>query len=112
MSVIGTCPGSLEAPYNTKSSGQGPYNLRYPGTRATVMKADRQPWDSASGGLKMIIFDTQEDAGVRMSTTTITRDGLKAELQAETGFTTQEQKCAVNLATFGSDAYYLEQCGD
>jgi hypothetical protein len=60
----------------------------------------------------MIIFDTQEDAGVRMSTTTITRDGLEAELQAETGFATQEQKCAVYRATFGSDVYYLEQCGD
>jgi para-nitrobenzyl esterase len=69
-----------------------------------------QPWDSAGGGQKMMIFDTLEDNGVRMSTTTVTRDGLKAELQTDTGFTTQQQKCTVYHSMFGSDAYYTANC--
>jgi para-nitrobenzyl esterase len=70
------------------------------------------PWDSTAGGDKMMIFDTLEDGDVRMSTTTITRDALKADLQAETGFTTIAQKCKVYVATFGVDPYYTANCSD
>jgi para-nitrobenzyl esterase len=71
---------------------------------------DWTPWNPAGGGDKMMIFDTLQDGSVRMSTTTITRSGLQTDLQNETGFTTQEQKCKVYLATYGNDTWYTDNC--
>ena len=68
------------------------------------------PWDNDPQGDKMIILDTLADEGIRMSDHTITREGLQAELQAETAFDTLEQKCFVYRSTFGEDEYYLAEC--
>jgi para-nitrobenzyl esterase len=76
------------------------------------LAVDWTAWEVSPSGNKMIIFDTEQDEGIRMSPTTITRDGLKADLQAETGFTTLAQKCTVYRATFGVDSYYTANCSD
>jgi para-nitrobenzyl esterase len=64
-------------------------------------------WDnSAPENDKFIIFDTSADAGIRMSSDSITLVGLKEDLVAETGFTTQEQHCGIYVRLFYGTALW------
>jgi para-nitrobenzyl esterase len=72
-----------------------------PGLGRTGTEVEWTEWDnSAPGNDKFIIFDTSADAGIRMSSETVTLTGLYADLLAETGFTTQEQHCGMYVQLF------------
>jgi para-nitrobenzyl esterase len=67
-------------------------------------------WDeSAPGADKFIVFDTSAGAGIRMSSETITLEGLYQDLLAETGFKTQEQHCGMYVQLFGGTGLWSDE---
>ena len=69
-----------------------------------------EPWTEGEGENKMIIFDTEAQGGIRMSSEEVTAVSLRDELQMETGFPESEQKCKVYLEVVGDDDYYQSEC--
>ena len=65
-----------------------------------------QPWQSAPGAEKMIVFDTPRDGGIRMSTEEVTLASLKAQLLADASFADQAERCLTYARLFrGTDAF-------
>lgn len=56
------------------------------------------PWGSE--GKTMIVLDTADDGGIRMVDDVVTPQTIKAELLAETGFSSKEEHCGVYVRTF------------
>ncbi len=80
-----------------------------PGTGRSGTEPAWTPWDGAAPeNDKFIIFDTSADAGIRMSSDTVTLEGLYQDLLDETGFTTQEQHCGVYAQLFAGTALWNE----
>ncbi|MEX2204615.1 MAG: carboxylesterase family protein [Myxococcota bacterium] len=80
--------------------------LAYSGDPGRGRKSDLPPWtawdDSTPASLKYIVFDTEADAGVRMSWETYTRERILAELREDPRLPTWRDKCGelAGLATF------------
>ena len=65
-----------------------------------------QPWQSAPGAEKMIVFDTPRDGGIRMSTEEVTLASLKADLLADASLADQAERCLTYARLFrGTDAF-------
>ena len=62
-----------------------------------------QPWRSDPDVDRMIVFDTPADGGIRMSAETVTLDGLKARLAADTSFADQCERCFTYASLFLRD---------
>ena len=62
-----------------------------------------QPWRSDPDVDRMIVFDTPADGGIRMSAETVTLDGLKARLAADTSFADQRERCFTYASLFLRD---------
>ena len=64
------------------------------------------PWSNADGGLRIVIFDTPADGGVRMSREELTLAGMKSRLLADESFAHQRERCATYAQLFrGSSAW-------
>ena len=65
-----------------------------------------QPWNNAPNTDKMIIFDTAQDGGIRMSSEEVTLASLKAQLLADTTFADQAERCLTYVRLFrGTEAF-------
>jgi len=54
------------------------------------------PWDvSSDDGVRMLILDTPADGGLRMSTESVTREGVLAEIAEDPRFKDIEERCGV-----------------
>lgn len=60
---------------------------------------DWQAW--GTDGNTFIILDTPTDQGIRMTNEVVTAASVKAELDADTTFTKQEDRCALYVRMFG-----------
>ncbi len=69
-----------------------------------------ESWSDNSNDDHIILFDSVNDRGIRMASDRISFDGIQQELQQETGFNRQEEKCTVYLRTFGADDWFDSQC--
>lgn len=59
------------------------------------------PWLAwGADGMRSIIFDTVQDAGIRMTGEEVTLAGLKAELAADPAITDAEERCRLYVTTF------------
>lgn len=58
-----------------------------------------QAWSNEEGHPKMLILDTEQDGGIRMSTHSVTLEGIKAEFMADE-FSSTATRCYVYRATF------------
>lgn len=67
-------------------------------------------WKNDEAAEKMMIFDTPVDQGIRMSTETVSYNEIKLQLQQESNFRKQSQKCIVYRATYGHDEWYSANC--
>jgi len=55
-----------------------------------------RPWDfSTANGLKMMLLDTPADGGLRMSSVTVTREGVLEDIARDPRFEDVEERCAV-----------------
>ncbi len=54
-------------------------------------------WEPWAGTEQYIVFDTEADGGIRMSTDTTTFQSLMAQLKADERFETSEQRCSLFL---------------
>ncbi|MBV1881936.1 MAG: carboxylesterase family protein [Pseudomonadales bacterium] len=68
------------------------------------------PWDNGEGTDKMIILDTPEDRGIRMSQEELTLEGLAQKLKDETGFPKHSQKCRTYFKIYGDDVWHQDNC--
>ncbi len=69
-----------------------------------------QPWQNGPQQERLLILDTPADGDIRMSPFVLSRSELQTELQLDTRFTTNEQKCQVYTRLFGSDSYAADNC--
>ena len=67
-------------------------------------------WSDQPGEENIIIFDSINDAGIRMIEDRISFESVQLQLQQETGFPKPEQKCITYLRGFGADAWYNANC--
>jgi para-nitrobenzyl esterase len=79
-----------------------------PGLGMSGTEVEWTGWDNTPLADKFIIFDTSADAGIRMSSDSITLASLKEDLVNETGFTTQEQHCGMYVQLFAGTALWDE----
>ena len=62
-----------------------------------------KPWDNSSDDSdKFIVFDTQEDKGIRMVSDDLTLQSIKARFMADTSFETQEDYCRMYVQLFNN----------
>ena len=87
-----------------------------PGKGRDGRQVEWKPWnDDTADSEKLIIFDTPQDKGIRVSSYSITLETVKKRLVAETGFESQENHCQLYVELFGdlkSDRSYLELWND
>jgi para-nitrobenzyl esterase len=96
----GNLPGRLELAGSMSSYWAEFAHNGSPGTGIDGTEVAWTGWDNE--GDKFVIFDTaaEPDTGIRMSSESITLEGLKEDLVNETGFTTQEQHCGMYVQLF------------
>jgi para-nitrobenzyl esterase len=90
-----------------------------PGRGRSGTEIEWQAWDNhIPVGDKFIVFDTQEDGGIRMSNNIITQQALKYRLLADTSFSSQKEHCGMYVRLFaGTDLWddeeyeHLGKCG-
>lgn len=70
-----------------------------PGKGRNQLQVDWQAWQSGEDKPKMLVLDTEQDGGIRMSTDEVTAESIKAEFLAD-DFSNQENRCYVYAATF------------
>jgi para-nitrobenzyl esterase len=58
-----------------------------------------RPWENGDGKAKMLVFDSENDGGIRMSIEEMTLESIKAEFLTE-GFSSQENRCNTYRETF------------
>ncbi len=93
-----------------------------PGTGRDQTEIEWTPWDNTTPASdKFIVFDTQDDGDIRMSSSTVSLEAIKYRLLADSNFPNQEQHCEVYVQLFANtdlwdDAEYenlgKEGCGD
>jgi para-nitrobenzyl esterase len=102
----GNLPGRLELA-GSMSSYWAEFAYRgSPGMGRDGTEVEWTGWDNIPLNDKFIIFDTPADGGIRMSSESITLEGLKEDLVNETGFTTQEQHCGMYVQLFAGTALW------
>lgn len=77
-------------------------NFAYTGTPDTGRDGEQiqwRAWDSADDQPKMLILDTEQDGGIRMSSDSVTLDSIKAEFLADE-FSSAMARCYVYRAAF------------
>lgn len=77
-------------------------NFAYTGSPAQgrdSAQPEWQAWSNEEGQPKMLILDTEQDGGIRMSTDSVTLDGIKAEFLAD-DFSNAMSRCYVYRAAF------------
>jgi len=103
-------PGRLELGSSMSSYWA---EFAYNGDPAQGRSGTEPPWaawdPSAPGNDKFIIFDTSAGGGIRMSSDSITLEGLYEDLLNETGFTTQEQHCGMYVQLFRGTALWDDE---
>ena len=63
------------------------------------------PWLAwGTDGQRSLILDTVEGGGIRMMDDEVTREGIKAELAADTSITDARERCALYVSNFGRPA--------
>jgi para-nitrobenzyl esterase len=68
-----------------------------------------QPWQNGEGGPKVILLDSEEGGGVRMSSEEVTLESIKAAFMRE-HFSSQKNLCATYKETFaGTPAFDSEE---
>ncbi|MEX1032088.1 MAG: carboxylesterase family protein [Cellvibrionaceae bacterium] len=70
-----------------------------PGKGRDGQQVEWQPWQNATGEPKMLVLDTEQDGGIRMSTEEVTAESIKMEFLADE-FSSRENRCNVYRATF------------
>ncbi|MBL4867249.1 MAG: carboxylesterase family protein [Pseudomonadales bacterium] len=68
------------------------------------------PWDNGDDTDKMIVLDTLEDSGIRMSQEELTSVELNQKLKDETEFPKHHQKCRTYFKIYDADFWYQENC--
>ncbi len=86
-----------------------------PGTGIDGTEVAWLPW--GRDGQRMIVLDTEDDGGIRMSAEAVTFDTVRAELIADPTFTEPTDKCELYAllfrdALFRADEYEALGCGD
>ena len=77
-----------------------------PGRGRDGKEAEWLPWSNAERGPRIIVFDTPQDGGVRMSPEELTLDGMKARLLADETFSDERERCDTYAQLFrGSSAW-------
>lgn len=88
-----------------------------PGKGRDGRDVEWQPWQTEEGEAKMLVLDTAEDGGIRMSTDQVTAQSIKSEFLAEQ-FSSQDNLCYTYRATFermgefDAEEYARLGCGD
>ena len=73
-----------------------------PGKGRDGTEVEWKPWDNTSDDSdKFIVFDTQEDGGIRMVSDELTLQDLKDRLLADKSFDNQEDYCRTYVQLFG-----------
>ncbi len=67
-------------------------------------EADWLPW--GTDGKTFIILDTPTTDGIRMTDAVVTAGSVKKELDADTSFTDQSERCALYVRMFGRDGQF------
>ena len=67
-------------------------------------------WTTDTSAERLMAFDTLEDQGTRMIVGNNTMAGLKARVQAETGFDLESRYCNLYTEIFGMDAFISAIC--
>lgn len=82
-----------------------------PGRGRSGTEIEWRAWDNRTPvGDKFIVFDTQEDGGIRMSNNSITQQALKYRLLADTSFPNQKEHCGMYVRLFaGTDLWDDEE---
>jgi para-nitrobenzyl esterase len=70
-----------------------------PGKGRDGQQVEWQPWQSDEGKPKMLVVDTPQDGGIRMSTDQVTPESIKSEFLADQ-FSSQDNLCYTYRATF------------
>jgi para-nitrobenzyl esterase len=66
----------------------------------------RVPWTSwGTNGQTAIVFDTEQDRGIRMMDEEVTVASIKTELESDSGITDARERCALYVRTFRSSAF-------
>lgn len=58
------------------------------------------PWSNQKGYNRMIVFDTDDDRGIRMSPAHVTFKSLVARIESDETLTTQKEKCRMFVRIF------------
>ena len=58
------------------------------------------PWENGAGARRLLVFDAEDDGGIRMSALLLTMDDLRERLLADTSFDSLEEHCAMYRQTF------------
>ena len=73
-----------------------------PGKGRDGQEVEWKPWDNSTDDSdKFIVFDTQDDKGIRMVSDDLTLKDLKDRLLADTSFDNQEDYCRTYVQLFG-----------
>ncbi|MCW8195042.1 carboxylesterase family protein [Proteobacteria bacterium 005FR1] len=70
-----------------------------PGKGRDGREVQWQPWQGDDGKAKMLVLDTPQDGGIRMSTDQVTAESIKSEFLADQ-FSSQDNLCYTYRATF------------
>jgi para-nitrobenzyl esterase len=94
----------------------------YSGDPGRGRGGDLLPWHawepSAAAAPRFMIFDTEIDGGLRMSSDSVTLESVVERAQADPQFSDQRERCefyrglVVNEERFGEDDYAAMPCGD
>lgn len=68
------------------------------------------PWTQNGDADNIILFDSMNDQGIRMTNSQVSIAGVREALQQEQGFPSSDKQCAWYQMLFGTDAWYDGQC--
>jgi para-nitrobenzyl esterase len=85
----------------------------YTGNPERSSEGTRVPWTSwGTNGKTAIVFDTEQDRGIRMMDEEVTVASIKTELESDSGITDVRERCALYVRTFRFSSFDEDEYRD